>query len=377
LSSRKKNPDLLPELTKSIEAGLEMSFFKNRLGFDLAVYKTNSFDQIMPISISQTSGYAELVVNAGEIENQGIELTLNANPVRMGDFRWDVTLNWSKNKNQVVSLYSDPVSGTKVTNLVLGSFQGGVTLNATEGQPYGVLQGNDYTYDPDGNKIVSATSGLPVRSATSTVNIGNITPDWIGGLYNSLTYKGLSFSFLIDMQKGGDIFSLDMYYGMSSGLYPETAFTNDLGNPVRDALAGTPGAYTAASGGYIIEGVNSVKDPVSGVVTYKPNQTRVDASTSDGFGYPVEARKAFVYDAGYVKLREVALSYTIPQSLIGKSFFKGITVSAVGSNIWIMSKHLPYADPESGLAAGNLSSGYTIGSLPTTRDFSFNLKLNF
>jgi hypothetical protein len=179
------------------------------------------------------------------------------------------------------------------------------------------------------------------------------------------------------MQKGGDIFSLDMYYGMSSGLYPETAFTNDLGNPVRDDLSGTPGNYASTSGGYIIEGVNKKTDAVTGVVTYTPNATRVDASTSDGFGYPVEARKAFVYDAGYVKLREVALSYTIPQSLIGKTFFKGITVSAVGSNLWIMSKNLPYADPESGLAAGNLSSGYTIGSLPTTRDFSFNLKLNF
>ena len=393
LSLRKKNPKLKSENTKSLEAGLEMSFFQNRLGFDLAVYKTNSFDQIMPITISQTSGYQEMMVNAGELENKGIELSLNANPVRIGAFRWDLTLNWSKNQNKVVSLYKDPISGTPVTNLVLGSFQGGVTLNATEGEPYGVIKGNDYTYDANGNKIISAVTfnvdgtvksatGLPVRTATSTMNIGNVTPDWMGGLYNSLTYKNLSFSFLIDVQKGGDMFSLDMYYGMSSGLYPETAFTNDLGNPVRDPLVfnqydskgkGIPsGGYAITSGGYIIEGVNV---DAAGVST--PNITRVDASTSDGFGYPVEARRAFVYDAGYVKLREVALSYTLPASLIGKSFFKGITVSAVGSNLWIMHKNLPYADPESGLAAGNLAQGYTIGSLPTTRDFSFNLKLNF
>ena len=372
LSSRKKNPNLKSENTKSLEAGLEMSFYQNRLGFDLAVYKTNSFDQIMPITISQTSGYAEMMVNAGELENKGIELSLNANPVRIGDFRWDLTLNWSKNQNKVVSLYTDPISGTHVTNLVLGSFQGGVTLNASEGEPYGVIRGNDYTYDANGNKIISAATGLPVRTATSTMNIGNVTPDWMGGLYNSLTYKSLTFSFLIDMQKGGDIFSLDMYYGLSSGLYPETAFTNDLGNPVRDPLVkNTDGTYASNSGGYIIEGVN-----VSGGVS-TPNVTRVNATTSDGFGYPVEARKAFVYDAGYVKLREVALSYSLPSSLIGKSFFKGITISAVGSNLWIMHKNLPYADPESGLAAGNLASGYTIGSLPTTRDISFNLKLNF
>ena len=172
------------------------------------------------------------------------------------------------------------------------------------------------------------------------------------------------------MQKGGDIFSLDMYYGMSSGLYPETAGNNDLGNPVRDPLVGDPGAYGAASGGYIIEGVNVA----AGVST--PNQTRVDATTSDGWGYAVEPQSAFVYDASYVKLREVVLSYNLPSELLKKTFLKGVTLSAVGSNLWIMSKNLPYADPESGLAAGNLQ-GYTIGSLPTTRDFSFNLKLNF
>jgi hypothetical protein len=260
----------------------------------------------------------------------------------------------------------------------LGSFQGGVTINATEGEPYGVIKGTDYTYDPDGNKIISATTGIPTKTATSTQNIGNINPLWLGGISNTFSYKGLSFSFLVDMQHGGDIFSLDMYYGMSSGLYPETAFTNDLGNPVRDNLAGTPGNYTAASGGYIIEGVNKVTDAVTGVVTYVPNKTRVDASTSDGFGYPVDPRSAFVYDASYVKLREVALSYVIPSSILKKTgVIKAITISAVGSNLWIISKNLPYADPESGLAAGNLASGYTIGSLPTTRDFSFNLKLNF
>ena len=370
LPATKKNPDLKPERTKSWETGLEMNFFDSRLGFDLALYKTNSFDQIMAVPISQTSGYAFLNVNAGEIENKGIELSLNGTPVKAGDFRWDININWSKNQNMVVELYSDPVSGNKITNLQLGSFQGGVTLNATEGQPYGVIKGKDYTYDANGNKIISAASGLPVKSTTATEIIGNVNPDWNGGIYNSLSYKNLSLNFLIDMQQGGDIFSLDMYYGMSSGLYPETAGLNDLGNPVRDPIVGDPGAYDAASGGYIIEGVN-----VSGGVS-TPNQTRVDATTADGWGYAVEPQRAFVYDASYVKLREVSITYNFSTELLKKTFIKGASLSAVGSNLWIMSKNLPYADPESGLAAGNLQ-GYTIGSLPTTRDFSFNLKLNF
>jgi TonB-linked SusC/RagA family outer membrane protein len=367
----KKNPDLVPERTKSWETGLEMNFFDSRLGVDIALYKSNSYNQIMTIPISQTAGYSSLVVNAGDIENKGVEIAITGTPVRKGDFRWDVMLNWSKNKNMVVELYSDPTTGNKITNLVLGSFQGGITINATEGQPYGVIKGKDYTYDANGNKIISAASGLPVKSTTATEIIGNNTPDYLTGLNNAFSYKNVTLSFLIDMQKGGDIFSLDMYYGMSSGLYPETAGANDLGNPVRDPIVGDPGAYGAESGGYIIEGVNVDANGVS-----TPNQTRVDATTADGWGYAVEPQRAFVYDASYVKLREVALSYSLPSDLLKKTFLKGVTLSAVGSNLWIMSKNLPYADPESGLSAGNLQ-GYTIGSLPTTRDFSFNLKLNF
>jgi hypothetical protein len=197
-----------------------------------------------------------------------------------------------------------------------------------------------------------------------------VNPDWIGGLQNSFSYKNITLSFLIDVQKGGSIFNLDMYYGMSSGLYPETAGKNDLGNPVRDAVVGTPGSYDSKSGGYIIEGVNVA----NGVST--PNKTRVDATNSDGWGYAAQPNKAFVYDAGYVKLREVAISYTLPAKWLVKTGLKGVVLSAVGSNLWIISKHLPYADPESGLAAGNVQ-GYSIGSLPSTRDLGFNVKLNF
>ena len=178
------------------------------------------------------------------------------------------------------------------------------------------------------------------------------------------------------MQKGGDIWSLDMYYGLSSGLYPETAFTNDLGNPVRDPIVWVDEddhskGYASNSGGYIVEGVNVSGDGVS-----TPNRTRIDATNCDGFGIGVFPHKEFIYDAGYVKLREVVVTYNIPSKLIGKTFIKGASLSAIGSNLWIIHKSLPYADPESGLSAGNIQ-GYTTGSLPTTRDFSFNLKLNF
>ena len=107
-----------------------------------------------------------------------------------------------------------------------------------------------------------------------------------------------------------------------------------------------------------------------------PNTTRVDATNSDAFGAGLDPQKAFIYDAGYIKLREVVLSYNLPSKLLGKAFIKGASISFIGSNLWIIHKDLPYADPESGMTAGNIQ-GYTTGSLPTTRDFTFNLKLNF
>jgi hypothetical protein len=177
---------------------------------------------------------------------------------------------------------------------------------------------------------------------------------------NNFNYKNISLGFLIDVQKGGDIFSLDMYYGLATGLYEETAYINDLGNPVRNPLD--------EGGGFINEGVNE-----DGSV----NTTRIDASRYGAFGYRRGLPdKAFVYDASYVKLREVTLSYILPEKWFNTIFIKGASLSFVGSNLWILYKNLPYADPESGLGAGNLQ-GYSIGPLPTTRNFGFNVKLQF
>ena len=362
----KKNPELKPELTGSIEGGLEMYFLGRRLGFDLALYKTNTTNQILPLPVSTATGYNVKIINAGEIQNKGIELALHATPCKNKDFRWDITLNWSTNRNKVVSL----VEG--VQTLQLGSFQGGVTINAMVGQPYGVIYGTDYIYATDGQKEINKSTGAYLRTATSDKVIGNVNPDWQGGLLNTLTYKNWSFGFLIDVQKGGDIFSLDMYYGLATGLYKETSYLNDLGNPVRDPITWVDPAdhskgYASNSGGFINPGVNP-----DGAT----NTTRLAASNYGAFGYSKLPNAAFVYDASYVKLRQVSLSYTIPTSVLQKTFITGITLTAVASNVWIIFKNLPYADPESGLGAGNLQ-GYTTGSLPSTRDFSLNLKLTF
>ncbi|MCK9421776.1 MAG: SusC/RagA family TonB-linked outer membrane protein [Bacteroidales bacterium] len=366
VASTDKNANLKPEMTNSVEGGIEMNFLNNRLGFDFALYSTNTTNQILPLVMTTATGYNSKYINAGEIQNKGIELTLKGTPCRNKNFSWDIIVNWSKNVNKVVSLYEG------VQNLQLGSFQGGVTLNAMVGQPYGVIYGSDYVYDANGNKKVSATTGKYLKTATSNNIIGNVNPKWNGGITNTLKYKNWAFSFLIDVQKGGSIFSLDMYYGMSSGLYPETAYTNDLGNPVRNPIVWKDPndhskGYAATSGGYINDGV--LPDGTQ-------NWVRVNATSYSGFGYAALPNSAFVYDATYVKLREISLSYTLPSSLLKKTFITGITLTVVASNPWIIYKKIPYTDPESGMSAGNLQ-GYTTGSLPSTRNFGFNLKFSF
>lgn len=349
----KNNPNLKPEKTKSYEAGLEMSMFKKRLGFDVSIYKSNSQDQIIPLRLTAATGYLYQLINAGEIENKGVEISLNGTPIKTSNFAWDLSVNWSQNKNKVVSLLDG------IETLQLGSFQGGVTINAAVGQPYGVIYGTDYTY-VNGQKVVDPTNGQYIKTDKSDNVIGNANPNWIGGLNNTFTYKNLSLQFLVDVQKGGEIFSLDRYYGLATGLYDDTAFTNDLGNPVRNTIAN--------GGGFINPGVNP---------DGSPNVTRIRADRFGAFGYRRGLPdKAFVYDASYVKLRQASISYSLSEKILKNTFINGATFSIVGTNLWIIHKNLPDADPESGLGAGNLQ-GYSTGSLPSTRDVSFNVKLQF
>lgn len=172
-------------------------------------------------------------------------------------------------------------------------------------------------------------------------------------------------SFLIDWQKGGDVFSLDQWYGAGTGLYEESVYTNDLGNPVRNSVAD--------GGGLILEGV--MEDP-NNSGSYISNTTRIEGNNYKADGWARNPNARFIYDASYVKLRELSVSYNFPQSMLEKTFIANASLSFVGSNLWIIHKNLPHADPEAGLSSGNVQ-GFQSGVLPTTRNFGFNLKLNF
>lgn len=353
MPSTKNNSNLKPERTKSYEIGTELTFFDGRLSLDVNYFNSSTINQILPVTVSTATGYSSKYVNAGSVENKGWEVTVGANVIKAGDFRWDVNLNWTRIRNKVTELYGD------VTNLPLGSFRaGGGSLNAPLGGVYGTIYGYDYVYT-NGQKTV-LPNGRYQRSTTASNPIGNINPDWTGGIQNTFSYKTISLSFLLDMKHGGDVYSADMYYGLATGLYAETVGTNELGNPIRNPVS--------EGGGILKEGVQA---------DGTPNTVRLAMDAYPMNGGTVNPTAAYVYDASYIKLRELLISYSIPRHIVDNWKALGsLTLSAVGRNLWIIHKNLPYADPEDNLGAGN-NQGYQVGSLPAVRNMGFNIKATF
>jgi TonB-linked SusC/RagA family outer membrane protein len=366
-SNTENNADLVAENTKSLEAGIELNFLNNRVGLDLSVYKSNTFNQIIPVAVTAATGSRFKYVNAGNIQNQGIELALNTTPVKAGDFQWNLNLTWSKNQNEVLELFEDQ------TNIQLTSVQGGVTINAAIGEPFGTIKGTNYVYHTNGEPIVYPhwAGGVRYRKTATPEVIGNVNPDWKGGIMNAISYKDLSFSFLIDIQKGGDFFSLDSWYGTATGVGAFTAGDNDLGNPVRSNPTDGGGLPI---GGVLQTGTDDDGNPISdGTVNEEYGYA---GSVYTSFGYVYAPNAHHVIDATYVKLREVALTYSLPKNLFENNFIGGIDLSLIGRNLWIIHKNSEYSDPEAGLSAGRFL-GNQSGAYPTAKEVGFNLKVKF
>lgn len=368
VSDTKNNNELLPERQKSFEAGVEADFFNSLFGFDVTWYKSNTINQILPVTTSSASGYTERYVNAGEVQNQGIEISAFVTPVQTQDFTWTMNLNFARNRNEVISLYGE--GDNRVLNLPIQSYQGNISVNAAVGHPYGVIRGTDFVYyNDDKNKKVVNEDGYYMTSDDADIIIGDPNPDWMGGINNTFSYKGVSLGFLIDIRQGGDIFSLDQWYGEATGLYPETAGLNDQGNPSRSPVE--------EGGGVLLPGV---KEDGS------PNDIYAENLNGDGqtpFGYAAnnygEAPRAmYVYDGSYVKLREVALTYSLPPSVVGYlGVIRSVDLQLIGRNLWIIHKNMKYSDPEEGLSAGNAGRGYQSGAYPAVKNYGFNVRLNF
>lgn len=372
IPSINNNPNLKPERSNNYEAGLELGFWQNRINLDVTYYRSRLYDQITPITPSTATGYSQFFVNGGTIQNQGVEVSLNVVPVRTKDFTYDFTLNWSKNNNKVISLYQAQSSYT------IATYQNSIQLAAEVGKPYGILQGSDYQY-VEGKRLVDAT-GSYVKSTNKLSDLGKVTPDWIGGWSNRFQYKNFQLSFLVDASKGGNVYSLDIDNGQRAGVLAETAGNNDLGNPLRNPLS--------QGGGVILDGVTA---------DGKQNTTRIDVSDSYKLGSKIPfgstrglTAKSYVYDASWIKLREVSLGYNLSGKQLGwDKVVQNIYVSLSGRNLWIIHKNLPYSDPEQGAPSTtltntapmvyntNASIGYQNGVYPTVREWAFNIRLTF
>jgi len=360
------NEKLKSENTKSYEIGIEADFFENRVGFDLTAYQTNSFNQILNVAVTGATGYTGRWVNSGEVQNKGIEASVFGVPVQTDNFTWRVNVNFTRNRNEVVSLYTSP-DGTEILNYPLATLQGGVSLNAAKGEPYGVIRGKDFVYT-NGQPTVNA-AGYYQTTAASNIIIGDPNPDWLGGINNTLEFKGLTLNFLIDIRHGGDIFSLDQWYGEATGLYPNSVGLNEKGNPKR--------ADVADGGGILLPGVQAdgSVNTVYGMAVDGDGQLPFGYAAN---GYSGAPHKWYVYDGSYIKLRELALTYSIPKSVLsGLKAFKAVDLSLIGRNLWIIDKKMEYSDPEESLSSGNTNGGYQSGAYPMVKYYGFNVKLTF
>jgi outer membrane receptor protein involved in Fe transport len=347
------NAGLRPENQTSYEIGTELNFFSGRLYLDFTYYNQTTTDQILEVATSGATGFTRRVVNAGEIKNSGIEIVLNTVPVEMGDFRWEVGGNFARNQNEVVRLFEDD-QGNEVTSITYTSLFG-PELQARVGQPWGVLVGTDFMYDDAGNKLVSE-SGIYMMNPEVQA-LGSVLADFTGGVNTRLSYKGFSLYALFDFQKGGSLFSLSNMWGKYSGLYEETAANN-----VREE-------------GIVAEGVYAEGTTIDGQdVGGQENQTTIPAINHFFLNQGYVINDADVYDASFIKFREIRLSYNLPSSVLGNSFLKSVRVSLVGRNLGILSKNIPHIDPEHALSISNIQ-GFEGGALPPERSLGLNLNI--
>ena len=350
----KYDADVRSELITSWEVGTELKFFNNRLGVDFAWYKTNAKRQLMNIPMNNLSGYESMKINAGNIQNTGIELMLNARPVETSDFSWDTQLNISKNNSKIIEL----LPGQPGMRYSLGGSDA-LQIYAVAGGVYGEIWGAKYQRVEDPNspyygQLLLSDSGLP-QATSERYKIGEQQPDMMAGWTNSFTYKNFGFSFLIDGRFGGDIFSFTNLELQRSGIAEVTA----PGGKREDIVV--PGVVKQADG------------------TYAPNQTPVSLQQyyqALGTGR-AGISEAYVYDATNIRLRNVSLTYSFPSSMLKKTPIQRLKLGVSVNNVWMIKSNLDGIDPESVYATSTNATGMENASAPTSRTYLFNVTLGF
>lgn len=345
------NDILKPETTTSIEFGAELRFLENRLGLDATYYINNSKDQILQPRVSNATGYILSYVNTGEIENKGIEISINANPIRTDRFKWDAILNFSHNKGIVKELPGALpvlyVTDVQVGNAKAASFDGGDFMG---------LSGSLWQTDDAGNLLINWATGYPLTSTLTTLPVGNREPNFIGGLNNSFSFSNWNFSFLWDFRKGGDVYNGTGYLLTAYGLSKETEKRGNTISFSGQSLNPATGKYEAVT-----------REVVADEKYYRD----IYANHSP----------FFIEEVNWLRLRSVSLAYSLPEAALRRvSFIKGATLTASGSNLLLFTNYSGM-DPETSAAGagviGSGSVGIDYAGIPSTAGFTFGINLKF
>ena len=360
------NPTLFGGSREDFEIGTELRLLKGRVDLDVSYFNRKDKDLPSFATLDGASGYSGTNVNAGQQTSKGIEIGLNFSPIKNDDIEWNVYANFATLKRTV-----DAIADGVDVNVISASWRG-IQLQERVGEEWGAIYGRAYRRDDAGNIVLSST-GAP-RYDTNQY-LGNVLPDFTGGLSNNFRYKNFNLGFDIDFQKGGKVFSVTRMFNNYSGLGVETVGNNALGNPVRDAIDGSSGAwyYTPASdvnastsGGVLIEGV----DETSG----NPASYYVDPAVYWGRLFALHER--WLYDASYIKLRTIRLDYELPQNVLDKTPFKRLNLGLFANNVWVIHSAIPGLDPSEIETAGgvNWTEG---GQLPNVRTVGVNVRMTF
>lgn len=346
------NNELVPEKTNSFEIGTDLRFLKNRVGLELTYYRTNSINQILQPRVSNATGYILTYYNIGELNNEGVELTLNATPIKRNDFTWTTALNMSHNNGKVAELIGG-LDILYVTDVQVGT---GKAASYNDGD-FMAISGSVWQTDDEGNLLLNRDTGRPLTTTTTTTYVGNREPDFIGGWNNNFSYKNWELSFLLDFRKGGDVYNASEYLMATYGMSKNTE---------------SRGETLSFTGSALVPGTDDTYETIT-----------KDVVANESYYKEVYARHTphFIEKVNWLRLRSVSLSYALPQDLLAKSkFIKGATFNAMGSNLWLLTNYSG-VDPETSAAGagvvGSGSVGIDYAGVPATAGFTLGVNLKF
>ena len=361
------NKNLKPTRTNSFEVGFETKFLNNRIGLDFTYYNQISKDQIMGMASSWATGYPYRLINAGEIQNQGVEIALNTRPLIIGDFSWDLGINFSKNNNKVRKLVDD----MDMFELEKASWLD-VQVAAKVGENFGSIVGPDFQRNDNGDILIDPATGLPMYDKSNHV-LGNASWDWTGGLSTTFHYKNFGLTALFDVKVGADLYSMSARAAHESGKSLATLTGREewyKSEEERQAAGIAKGdASWTPTGGFVAPGVID-----NGDGTYRPNDIKINP---EDYWMSVcrNAPSMFIYDNSYIKCREITLTYQFPKKWLGK-VVQDMSLSFVTRNPFIVWKNIPDIDPDSNYN-NTTGMGLEYGSLPSRKSFGFNLYVKF